>query len=80
MKKQYKCIVACVNSNGEPDLFFCIVECTEEQYNAGLHYDQAITLCEHEGYEAYLAYDENDSAGQRMTTLFNWTTASVIKS
>ena len=79
MKNQYKCIVACINSNGEPDLYFCIVECTEEQYNNGEHYDRANGQCDEDGYDSLLAYDENDSAGKAMLPLFEWDSASILE-
>jgi hypothetical protein len=78
MKKQVKCIVSCLNSNGEPDLYFIVIECTDEQYNDGDHYDAAKAQCEEDGYESYLAYDENDSAGNAMLPLFTWESATIL--
>ena len=34
--KNRKCVVTVTNSNGEPDLFFVIVQCTDENYDNGL--------------------------------------------
>lgn len=79
MKNQYKCIVSCINSNGDSDLYFIVIECTEEQYNIGEHYDAAKAQCEEDGYEAYLAYDENDAAGNSMLPLFNWDSANILE-
>jgi hypothetical protein len=78
MKNQYKCIVACVNSNGEPDLYFIVIECKENQYENGEHYRAAKAQCEEDGYEAYLAYDEKDSAGKSMLPLFVWESANIL--
>ena len=74
-----KCIVATRNSFGEPDLFFVKVSCSETQYNEGWHYEAAKEKAEDEGYESYLVYDENDSAGKAMLVLFAWDTASIVK-
>lgn len=42
--------VACGGSNG-PDLFFCRVRCTQQQYDDGLHYSAAMAKASGEGYE-----------------------------
>ena len=78
MKKQIKCIVACVNSNGDPDLYFTIVECTQNQIDTGVHYDRARGQCEEDGYEAYLVYDEECDAGKSMLPLFVWESANIL--
>jgi hypothetical protein len=73
-----KTIVACRNANGEPDLYFVKVDCTSKQYENGEHYKAANLQAEREGYDAYLAYDENDSAGRAMLPLFKWESATTI--
>ena len=78
MRKNIKCIVSCINSNGESDLYFCIVTADESDIEDGEHYSVAKTQCEKEGYEAFLVYDENDSAGRAMLPLFQWDTATII--
>lgn len=45
-----RCAVAVTNANGEPDLFFCRVECTKEQYDDGLHYRAAERAAVEDGY------------------------------
>ena len=77
-----KCIVACHNSNGEPDLFFVKVEATEDQIENGEHYDRARREAELCGYDAGITsvtFDESDSAGKAMLDLFQWDTSSIIK-
>lgn len=74
---QYKMAVACENSNGEPDFFFCIVECSESDYEEGFHYDVANEEAEKAGYSPKLAYDEKDR-GKAIMGLFEWKTASVF--
>jgi len=78
MRKQIKCIVSCINSNGESDLYFCIVTADESDIEDGEHYSVAKTQCELEGCEAFLVYDENDSAGRAMLPLFNWNSATNV--
>lgn len=74
---EHKLIVAATNANGEPDFFFCKVRCTGEQYDNGEHYDKAKDAAEDEGYEAYLAIDENDPAGRAILDHFVWESAST---
>jgi hypothetical protein len=73
-----RCIVAAVNGDGAPDLFFVKVQCSEAAYDRGAHYEAAKQEAEREGYEPVLAYDEGDSAGAAMTVLFEWDTATVV--
>lgn len=81
MNKQIiKCVVACVNSNGEPDFFFVKISGTEEQINDGNHYEKAKTFCDSEGYESFLAYDENDCCFQTcFENSFAWESASIVE-
>ncbi len=56
-----KCIVACINAGGEPDFFFCLIDCTPAQYDEGYHYDAAKTAAKDHDYGgAMVVYDEND--------------------
>lgn len=71
-----KIIVAVVNSNGDPDFYFCIVKCTLEEYNEGEHYMLAERMAIKEGYEPCLAFDENDEAGKAILDRFVWESAS----
>lgn len=85
MKKQpatqrtIRCVVSAINSGGEPDLYFVKVKATEEQIHHGDHYDAARAAAEENGYEVFLAYDEDDYAGAAMMKLFKWDTASVVE-
>ena len=72
-----KCVVSATNANGEPDLYFVIVQCTVEQFESGLHYAAAKASAETNGYEAYLAYDEFDTVGKTLLPLFEWDTATI---
>jgi hypothetical protein len=67
-----KVMVACTNSNGEPDFFFCKIRCTPEQYNNGQHYVCAEQAAIDEGYEPRMAFDENDTAGRAIVKHFRW--------
>lgn len=78
MLKPIKCIVAGRNADGEPDLYFVIVEATEEQIENGEHYDAANANAYNNGYEPFLVYDEECSAGRAMLPLFAWESATVI--
>lgn len=74
-----KVIVACENASGEPDFHYCTVVCTKEDYEQGFHYQVAEYQAKEEGYTPFLAYDENDDAGQLLLPLFKWSKASLIK-
>jgi len=73
-----RCVVAAVNSNGEPDLYFVKVVCTQEQFDNGAHYEAALQSAEDEGFDPALAYDEQDYAGDRMMGLFVWSSATSV--
>jgi hypothetical protein len=67
-----KCVVACVNAQGEPDFCCVIVECSQEQYELGEHYDRARQAASDGGYEnPMLVYDENDGPRWFFGT-FDW--------
>lgn len=75
---ELKMVVAATNANGEPDLFFCKVICSEEQYQEGRHYDAAKRKAEQEGYEGQMvAFDERDPP-KRLFDLFVWNSAEVV--
>jgi hypothetical protein len=64
---------------GEPDFYFCKVDCTKKQFDEGDHYETIKEQAEEEGYgDCGLAYDENDPPGEALMGLFDWDTASII--
>ena len=67
-----KCVVACTNAQGDPDLFSCVVECSKEQYDNGDHYDMAKDLARDDDYEGpdMVAFDENDGPDWLFRQLF----------
>jgi len=77
--KDIRCVVAAINSNGDPDFYFVKVKATEEQINNGDHYDAARESAEDEGYEALLTYDQNDYGWKAFSrNAFDWKTAPVV--
>lgn len=60
--KKIKCVVSCINSNGESDFHPVIIECTQDFVDDGAHCQKAKEHAEDAGYEAFLVYDEHDSA------------------
>jgi hypothetical protein len=67
-----RCIVACHGFDG-PDLFFCKVECTKEDYNNGDHYIVARDKAEEEGCDGpFVVMDENDPGGRNILDKFVW--------
>ena len=56
-----KIVTACRNASGEPDFYFCIVECSSEDYEDGVCYDTAEDEALGEGYEGpFVSFDEFD--------------------
>jgi len=73
-----KMVIAASGFDG-PDLYFCKVECNEEQYENGDHYDCAKEAAAESGYEEpMVAFDENDSP-KPLFNLFTWDSASTFK-
>jgi hypothetical protein len=75
---EIKCVVACRNASGESDFYFCKVECSEEQYDVGDHYELAEDSAREEGYEGpMVVFDENDGP-DFLFDHFVWESASVV--
>ncbi len=77
-RKELKMIVAAVNAAGEPDFFFCKVNCSESEIDDGEHYEAARTLADEEGFETRLVFDERDSGGRAILDVFEWASATVV--
>lgn len=76
---QIKCVTACFNASGEPDFFFCIVECSEADYDVGLHYEKAEGFALEQGYSgAMVVYDENDGP-EWLFDHFVWDSSSIVR-
>jgi len=71
-------LVSARNVSGEPDFYPCIVYCTQDQYDNGDHYEAARQQAIDEGYDPFLAYDENDTGLQRILHKFGWTSVPTI--
>jgi hypothetical protein len=75
---EIKCVVACRNASGESDFYFCKVECSEEQYDVGDHYELAEDSAREEGYEGpMVVFDENDGP-DFLFDHFVWESESVV--
>jgi len=79
MKMIVRCMVAAINANGDADFYFVKVDCTEDQYNLGEHYDAAEKQAEEEDYEPKLTFDEFEFAGKAIVDHFEWDTVTTIK-
>ena len=63
--RKIKCVLATLNSNGEPDMFFCEVIASHEDLEMGHHYDIVRELGEENGYDVSssdLVFDEDSPA------------------
>jgi len=72
-------MVVAAHGNDGPDLYFCKVECSQEQYDDGDHYDSAEFSADANGYgHPMVTFDENDPP-KPLFDLFNWDSASTFK-
>lgn len=79
VRKIYRCVVACYNADGEPDLFFVKVRCLEEQFDEGYHCAAAEQAAKQSGYEGdKITFNETDRAGMALMPLFEWDSASIV--
>jgi hypothetical protein len=73
-----KCVIATTTASGSPYFDFCIVECTQAQYDLGQHYDSAEDYACEEGYEGdMIVYDENDGP-KFLFDHFAWDSAYLV--
>ena len=76
--KLIKCAIAAMNLAGDPDFFFCIVKCSQEQYYNGEHYDRAKAEAKELSYEGEMVvFDENDGP-KWLFEHFDWKSASIV--
>jgi hypothetical protein len=68
----YKMIVAATNANGDPDFYFCKVDCTEQDAQLGLHYEAAKNAAKDNGYEGEMFAFDGDDPPKPLFNLFNW--------
>lgn len=75
---EVKCVVACYNAGGEPDLYFVKVKCHPDDYDIGGHYEMAEGAATEEGYSGpMVVFDENDGPSG-LFKLFVWDSASIV--
>lgn len=72
--RNIKCVVACTNTNGEPDLYPVIISCPERGIEDGDHYVAACRRAGKNGFAPHLCYDEDGFSGATLVELFNWST------
>jgi hypothetical protein len=80
------CAVACCNASGEPELYFVRVQCTQDEYENGDHYDAACAAAEAAGYEGWRhkiseawVCDENDPAFAMISTQEGFRNAPLVQ-
>lgn len=76
---QVKCAVAGIDANGCADIWFVIVECTEEQRDLGDHLSAAEESADENGYEGpFVVFDEDDPIMRyALMSVFEWSTSSI---
>ena len=66
MKKRFY-VFANANASGEPDVFFCTVECTEQQHIDGDSYEMAKKIGIDNDYDGpFIAFSEDDTIGKKL--------------
>jgi hypothetical protein len=71
------CVVACRNASGEPDFYFCRVECPPDRVEEGAHHETAENAARDNGYEGpFVVFDEHDGP-EWLFEQFAWATAST---
>lgn len=81
MKKQLitlDMIVAGINSEGDPDFFFCKVTGSQEDYDNDEFYNTARTAAREQGYGPELVAFDQDDGPSFLFNHFEWDTATKI--
>lgn len=76
-----RCVVACINANGEPDFFFVKIGKESPATDDSLVIDKAIEIAEENGYESYgrLVYTPGDRAFKAFArNAFDWKNATLV--
>lgn len=77
MSKQFRMAVAATNANGEPDLYFCKVECSTAAHIQGVAYEIARIAAAQHGYSGdMVVFDEYDPP-KALFTLCEWEKAAA---
>jgi hypothetical protein len=64
-KKMIVKMMVAAHGSKKPDLYFCEIECTQAEYDNGVHYKKAEEAAAAVGYKSpMVAVSENDPAGQ----------------
>ena len=80
MIKKIRVTVACINANGEPDFYCCILKTSDEGIDNGYHYQVAKQHAADEDFEnPMIAYDPTDTKHWDFITLFDWDNAPVFE-
>jgi len=74
-----RCVIGGTNANGSADFTFVIVNCTEEEYDLGEHYDAATNWALHDQTFEYpvLVWDEREAPAWLLER-FVWESATTI--
>lgn len=75
---EVRCVLACINANGEPDFAFVNVWCSSDQYDDGEHYEAAKAWAKDNYYGGpFVVFDEIDGP-DFLFDHFVWKSASII--
>jgi len=67
--REIRVAALCINSMGEPEFYWTLVNVTQEDYDNGEHYDACRDAAENEGYDVKRVFDQNDPAAKQLAAL-----------
>lgn len=71
--RMIRCLVSCRDANGVPTFFPMVVQCSEDEYNYGEHYEIALIAAMDGRYEGpHLVYDDDDLPVEVMDFLWRY--------
>lgn len=73
-----RCVVAAIDPDGEPDLYFVTVKCSRADFEADRHLAYARQSAKRNGFAPKLAFDEHMPSGRAMLPLFAWESAPAV--
>jgi hypothetical protein len=78
VRRKIKVVAACTNAGGEPDFAFGTVECGEDEYNLGKHYDAVKDVLVENGYEGPFVMFDEDECPSWLLERFVWQSATCV--
>jgi hypothetical protein len=78
-KRTFRCVVACYNAAGVPDLVAYRVKCLSMEFVHGDHYMAAQEQAENDGYDTPAVVFDDKDGPDWMFAAFNWFEAPLVE-